>query len=81
MEFAKLEPFGERRADLRSATIACMLANIHRDRDKHPQPFEVYEFMPQFGSESTEEETPVEVLRIFMEMMVAAHGGQDLRGQ
>jgi hypothetical protein len=82
MAYARLEPFGERRADLRAAIVACMLANIHRDRDIHPEPFEVSEFMPDFGDGEIEDEEPsVDALRVFIEQLNAALGGKDLREQ
>ncbi len=46
MAYFALEPFGEERADLRAALIACLIANANRDEKKHPQPFRVEEFMP-----------------------------------
>lgn len=39
------EPWGEHRADLRSAQICATLANIHRDGKKHPEPFKIDEFL------------------------------------
>jgi hypothetical protein len=46
MAFASLEPFGEERADLRAGIIASVLANIHRDRKRRPEPFSPTDFMP-----------------------------------
>lgn len=46
MAFSQVEPFGEERADLRSATIACIIANVNRGKDQRP--FEVSDFMPKF---------------------------------
>jgi len=44
--FSQVEPFGEERADLRSAIIACITANAFRGKDQ--KPFEVSDFMPKF---------------------------------
>ncbi len=46
----------EERADRRAALVACILANIHRDSDKRPEPFSVEDFMPggQKGPEVAE---------------------------
>lgn len=39
------EPWGEYRADLRSAQICAMLANVNRDSKKHPEPFKIDAFL------------------------------------
>ena len=46
-DYAMLEPFGEERADLRSAIIAATVANVHRG--KKQRPFRPADFMPKFG--------------------------------
>jgi hypothetical protein len=43
--YYSIEPFGEWRADVRSAQLAALTANINRDRKKRPQPFEIKDFM------------------------------------
>lgn len=44
--FAQLEPFGEERADLRAAIVACTVANAFRGKNqKAAQPAD---FMPDF---------------------------------
>ena len=43
--FYEIEPFGEYRADIRSAIIACVIANVNRG--KRPA-HKVEEFMPKF---------------------------------
>ncbi len=48
LQYNKLEPFGDERADYRSAIIACTLANIH-GRKKGQKPFKPADFMPKFG--------------------------------
>jgi len=47
MAIYKIEPFGEYRADLRSAIVACVIANANRG--KNAPPFKVDDFMPKFG--------------------------------
>ena len=44
--YDKIEPFGDRRADLRTATIAAILANQNRKRGQ--KPFTHEDFMPRF---------------------------------
>jgi len=46
MAFARVEPFGEQRADLRSAIIACTMANAWRG--KNQPAFKPADFMPRF---------------------------------
>lgn len=57
MAYSQVEPFGEERADLRSAIIACQVANAF-GRRKDQKPFEVSDFMPKFDppKEQTEEQ-------------------------
>jgi hypothetical protein len=38
-EYARLEPFGEERGDLRAGIIASTIANTHRDRRQKPTPY------------------------------------------
>jgi hypothetical protein len=86
MAYDKLEPFGEERADLRSAIVARTIAEIHRDKDKRGEPFRLDEFMPEFGEENRQSPDVVEVdelspaaQRNWLEMLNAAYGGKDLR--
>lgn len=48
----------EKWADLRNALIACLLAEPHRDRDEHPEAFEMKDFLifehPEFDSVKTD---------------------------
>jgi len=46
MAFAKVEPFGEERADIRSAIIACTMANMWLG--KNQKPYKITDFMPKF---------------------------------
>lgn len=52
-----LRPFGERRADIRSAQICCLLANIHRDTTKRKEPYAVSDFMPFESREDEDDES------------------------
>ena len=49
MAYGELEPFGEERADYRTASIVQMLANINRDPKKHPDGFKIEDFLLRFG--------------------------------
>jgi hypothetical protein len=48
MAYDAIEPFGERRADLRSAQICAVLANIHRKKDS--KPFSPADFLIHFDA-------------------------------
>jgi hypothetical protein len=47
-EYYGLEPWGEERADLRSAIVASLIANVNRDAKKQPRPYEPTDFMPYY---------------------------------
>ena len=78
MAYAKIEPFGEMRADLRAGIIASTVANTARDPKKRRRPFQPREFMPRFERQQRTQ-TWQEQLHI-VEMMNVAFGGRDLRG-
>jgi len=46
LEFARVEPFGEDRADARAGIIARILANIYRDRGARPTPYDLVDCVP-----------------------------------
>jgi len=52
--YDSLEPFGELRADYRTADIVTTLANIHRDRKRKKEPYRISDVVLKFG-ESVEE--------------------------
>ncbi len=47
--YSELEPFGEERADYRSAQICAMIANSVRDKKRKPTAYKVEEFLLRFG--------------------------------
>lgn len=49
VEYAKLEPFDEERADYRTAAIRETLANINRDSKTKPNPYTLEEMLVRFG--------------------------------
>jgi len=59
--YASIEPFGEERADLRSAIVACVIANSNRSKSQ--KAFKVKDFMPKFGR--PKEQTWQEMKNIF----------------
>lgn len=77
--FSLLEPFGEKRADIRAAIIASTVANTARDPKRRRRPFRPSEFMPRFERKK-ERQSWEEQLQI-VEMFNVAFGGADLRGK
>ena len=47
IEYYKLEPFGEERADLRAGIVASTIANVNRGKGQRA--YKPSEFMPKFG--------------------------------
>ena len=73
--FYGMEPFGDIRADIRSAMICKMIADAFRGKDS--QPTQVSDFMPRFEVEEQSEE---EMLRT-VALLNMSFGGQDLRDE
>jgi len=76
MAYADLEPFDERRADWRAASIVTMLANINRDPKKRPEPYSYSDFVLQFGEaahEAPKKQTPEQQMNI-LTWFAMAHG-------
>lgn len=49
LAFARVEPFGEARADLRAGIVASTIANIHKAKGR--KPYSPQDFMPDFEPE------------------------------
>jgi len=62
------------RPDHSAALVACTLANIHRDRKRHPDPFEMEEFM--VGGVPQWEQTPEQMATVF-EMTAAVERARE----
>jgi len=73
--YSEIEPFGEDRADLRAGIIASTIAEVNRDRKKHPQRYLPKDFMPRFEHR---EQSVDEMIRI-AEKLTRAWGGTDKR--
>jgi hypothetical protein len=48
MAFWQIEPWGDERADLRTAINTAVLANVNRDSKRRPNPFTPKDFMPYY---------------------------------
>jgi len=78
MAFAREEPIGEHRADLRTGILASLIANANRDPKKRHKPFTASDFMPEFWDRGGAEQDWTDQLMI-IETLNMAFGGQDLR--
>ena len=80
--YARLEPFGPRRADTRAALLAMVTANLLRS-DPKSKPFQLEDFMFRFGEAEDQEDEPEpwELQLAYVEYLNAALGGKDLRGK
>jgi hypothetical protein len=74
--YDRINPFGERRADLRAGVVAAVVANANRG--KRRKAFRPEDFMPTFEDQSTEAKTSDELLHK-VEMLNAAFRGKDKR--
>ena len=61
MAFAEVEPFGEERADLRSAIVAQVIANVNRRPGT--KAYRVEDFMPKFDQRAP---TPEQEVALFL---------------
>lgn len=69
MAYFRLEPFGERRADLRAGIIASTVANAHKAKDSRP--YKPQDFMPDFEQGTDEDEAAA----LFAKAQAALGGG------
>lgn len=49
IELWEIDPWGEERIERQIAAIECTYVNANRDRDRHPLPLEVDDFIPKRG--------------------------------
>lgn len=49
--YSGVEPFDETRSDIRAAQIVTMLANVNRDPKKKRTPYEIKDFILNFGDD------------------------------
>ena len=67
--YYNMEPFGEYRADLRSAQICQILANAHRDSSKKPTPFTIRDFMLFNRAVVTKKQSADEIRNVMMALV------------
>jgi hypothetical protein len=63
MAYERLEPWGDYRADVRSAIIASTIANAHRSSKS--KAYSVDDFMPKFGKNEQEKTLDDEIREVF----------------
>jgi len=56
MAFEAIDPFEDRRGDLRSAQIVTAIANVNRDPKKQKEPYRIEDFLLRFDGDAQEEE-------------------------
>ncbi len=64
LAYDRVSPFGDERADLRSAIITATLANANRA--KGSKPFTVEDFMPNFEPAATKGQSPEAMLSLLV---------------
>ena len=73
--FLAIQPSSEQRADLRNAMMMTLSANASRDRKRHPKPFAVSEFMPDWWKPEEKTLTGQQVLSKFAALVGGANVG------
>jgi len=83
LEFYELEPFGEVRAELRAGMVASIIANVHRDAKKAPEPYKPRQFMADFeiGEAAAQAAPDAATLLEKVRALNTVFGGVDLRKQ
>jgi hypothetical protein len=69
--YYQVEPFGEERADVRSAIVAATVANSNRGKDQ--KVMEIQDFMPKFEAK---EPQSVEEMIAFAALLTSGMGGE-----
>jgi hypothetical protein len=78
--YAELEPFSERRADYRTASIVKALWDIARDTKKHPSAFKLDDFVLNFEEATKKKPQTPEQQKSILMLITAAHTGIPLNG-
>ncbi len=76
--YFQIEPFGEERADVRSATIASTVANASRTK-RGQRAFKIGDFMPDYGRQ-TKKQSAAEQEAIFSAFADAHNRARKKRG-
>jgi hypothetical protein len=76
-EYAKIEPFGEERADIRAAEICMVIANANRGKDQ--KALSLNDFLLRFGDEPKAEPKSAEEQQTMAERIARTMGAQRVR--
>lgn len=80
LAFTSREPIGPRRLDYLAAMIIAAIYNVHRDAKRHPQPFGVDKFLPDWWRDEerqrTVDELSLEEQRTQLQMWATVFGGE-----
>lgn len=76
-----INPWGEMRADQRAAIGHALLANVNRDPQKRPQPYQVRDFMPYMRQTPQERERELAAQIVAYFEGVAGKGGKAKAGK
>ena len=72
--YMSIEPTREQRADLRAAMMMTLSANASRSRKRHPKPFAVSEFMPDWWKSPEKPLTGQQVMSKFAALVGGIDG-------
>lgn len=64
MVLERMEPFGDRRADIQAGIVASTIANIHRSEKS--KPYSPIDFMPRFEEPQQARQTPEQHLKMML---------------
>ncbi|VVE90399.1 phage tail assembly protein T [Pandoraea bronchicola] len=59
--YSRIEQFGSPIEDLRTGAVVSMLANINRDRKRHPEPFGLLDVLPWAEHGDSQPDEPVQL--------------------
>ena len=76
MGYYRLEPFGWQRADVHAGIVAATVANVNRDKKKHPKPYVPSDFIIEFDKDYVEPDvmSPEETLQAVLKLHTAMGG-------
>lgn len=73
MAYYNIDPFGNERLDYQGAKVAWAVFETRRNQKKRKKPFEVKEFMPEFGNEKPRQTAEQQIA--FARMITIGMGG------
>lgn len=80
LAYYAVERFGEARADIRTATLCALMANINRDPKTQPKPFTIADFLPDYWKDSADEASDLEMKMRMIAEAINAQNARDNHG-